>query len=79
MSEWISVKERLPELGEMVMLFIPQLEDGDWIRTGYMDSECADGVEDGPPFFFPLGHNSFFSAEQVTHWMPLPDKPEVEG
>ncbi len=78
MSEWISVKDRLPELGEMVMLHIPSLGYGDDIRTGYMDRETADGVGDGPPFFFPLGHNAFFALDQVTHWMPLPQPPEGE-
>ena len=63
---WIKCEDRLPKLGKMVLLYIPQLvEMNADISIGYADRETADGVEDGPPFFFPLGHDSFFSLDGI--------------
>jgi len=59
MSEWISVKNRLPKSTERVLIcdaqgwiFTGSYEDGQWQQT--VGDEC--GIE-------------------VTHWMPLPRPP----
>ena len=69
MSEWISVKDRLPEFGENVLTYSPEEkvspkycnayigENGEWIERSFFER--------------PLG--------KVTHWMPLPEPPEVES
>lgn len=63
MSEWISVKDRLPELFKSVLtidsegeMFINWLED-----------------EDKEEEYFAYG------GESVTHWMPLPAPPEEDA
>lgn len=61
--EWISVKDRLPELYMDVLVFA---------KGGIIDVDCLEHImswgEDG---FCKYGYN-------VTHWMPLPQKPESE-
>lgn len=74
MSEWISVKDRLPEITHIVR------DNGD----GYSDDvlmlftdgtieviefELRDGVVE-------TGHGN--SLDIVTHWMPLPEPPKEE-
>ena len=61
--EWISVSDRLPEIGEEV-LTINSLER---IDTGMVESYC----------FTDENKEDFdgFEDETVTHWMPLPINP----
>lgn len=59
-NQWISVEDRLPELGIWVLTF--DGASGIWI--GY----CFDGV------WIIQG-----AISTVTHWMPLPEPPEVQS
>lgn len=68
MSELISIKERLPESGENVLVWFsgkPELEHEPRFGTAA---------------FFE--HSGRFSGEKyfgrVSHWMPLPEPPEVD-
>lgn len=79
--KWISIKERLPKLDDEVLF----LSQRDGIQIGYMgdknplytsrkrkndpeilwinrDDGCCSGVDLNPT--------------DVTHWMPLPEKPD---
>ena len=63
---WISVEERLPE-------------DRDWVlvwHTGYMTPKKAKFEDEGVVVWVLDGHDSL--PGDVTHWMPLPQPPEVE-
>lgn len=67
MSEWISVKDRLPEPGEKVITFL-RLAGSPMIGTGYFmgdDGWYYIGIE--------APHH-----DVVTHWMPLPEPPGGE-
>lgn len=66
MTEWISVKDRLPSKNDYVLLYDSSLDlvhegklrDGDFYyseRSGY-SKDVGDGCE-------------------ITHWMPLPEAP----
>lgn len=58
--EWISVKDRMPEEGEVVLVYNAKLD------SMYVDYPLYLGE---PKLHFDAG---------VTHWMPLPQKPESE-
>lgn len=65
-SEWISVEERLPEVNKNVLVFFP-------------------GIEGNKPHIyvsFLLPRKEFVLETvhgPVTHWMPLPEPPEVKA
>lgn len=83
-SEWISVKDRLPDEEQDVLILIREIEFygrhkekrkvWHWIHTGwYIDGEWATT--------YCFGHK-YISEEvndmcelAVTHWMPLPEIP----
>ena len=73
-DEWISVKDRLPEENELVIVMsvvtgeygIGRIEP---IGSGYY--QWAVGEKDGVIYLH--GH----SFNRITHWMPLPEPPEV--
>lgn len=62
-NEWISVKNKKPELGERVLA-----TDGAFVGEGYMD--CY-GV-----WCRPNGMRWNMLESEVTHWMPLPAPPD---
>ena len=63
MNKWISVKDRLPEAGEPVLLVC----DG----TVYCGSKWS-GESNR---FYVSEQNDY---EVATHWQPLPEPPEAE-
>jgi len=66
--KWISVKERLPEIGQKVWvtwLYFGHQEQGQAYRSNYEPKEWC--------MFYAK-----FSPE-VTHWMPLPEFQKEEG
>lgn len=63
MSEWISVKDKLPDELEEVLVF-----DGNAISTAYISWYEYDKT----PRWQSDGSLSF----TATHWMPLPNLPD---
>lgn len=66
--EWIPVGERLPEVGEKVLVMFSKIgnsligklyNDNVW-SVYYSDGESAQSIK----------------SEQITHWMPLPPSPQ---
>lgn len=81
MSEWISVKERLPECPHemdtddgqfMVSQSVLFCDSSMWpcMAMGHM-------VEDGTWTNYG-GDHDFMYPETVTHWMPFPDGPDKQ-
>jgi len=64
MSDWISVKDRLPTKETYLILYDEK-------------NGCAPGYyEDQWWTYFFYGNECNARAENVTHWMPLPTPPK---
>jgi hypothetical protein len=65
--EWISVKDRLPQNRDVVLVYTVGL-------SGLNGVQLARHLEDMPASIF--WHGILMGAGcGVTHWMPLPDPP----
>lgn len=67
-AEWISVKDRLPEVGQKVLACGVRhgMEVQQFHKAWFLnDGSC----------WWDWKHNS---AKAITHWMSLPEPPEVE-
>jgi hypothetical protein len=64
--QWISVKERLPEMNEWVLVDGPII-----VRLIEPPSSNWKGA-----YAWETDHESFYDFKDVTHWMPLPKPPE---
>lgn len=62
MSDWISVKDRLPEKNDRVLCFSPQAAGAETggisVQWGWMCKSCK--------------------SSDITHWQPLPEPPKKE-
>lgn len=75
-TDWISVKDRLPDDGEQVLV-VKQLKDGRksidlgyyWSQYNVYDASAGANVE--KPVWVTRGNND------VICWMPIPKVPEV--
>ena len=78
MSEWISVKDRLPEHNQRVLIFAEGKED---FSTIIQISQISNvGLFPSTPkwdWIAPFQY--FFTNYEITHWMPLPSPPERES
>lgn len=71
--QWISVKERLPEIVEPRSIS----DDVLWItRYGEMEVSCLERVRSG--LRVDWGDAGLLKLDQFTHWMPLPEPPKEE-
>jgi hypothetical protein len=61
--EWISVKDRLPQMGEDVLCFSMKRIFHSWWDN--ISSSCD---------WYDIQNN--WIIEDVTHWMPLPEQPK---
>lgn len=74
-KEWISVKDRLPEIDQQVLIYAPK--DAEYSICIAMRTHQKNVDLGGMPWFYP--ENSGWWDDEVTHWMPLPDAPrEIE-
>ena len=64
-NKWISVEERLPEVGQPVLLYAGE---GDLARAYRFGFWCGNAFE-----YAQLGPDDIDAG--FTHWMPLPDAP----
>ena len=65
-QEWIPVTERLPNVGEEVLVFDTR---ENWIGFAWLHPDKT---------WTALGFDWPFDFGEVTHWMPLPQPPKGE-
>ena len=65
-QEWISVKDRLPEHGDVVLCFM---------KFGGQRILQWDNVSS---WWLGYGHGDDWKKADVTNWMPLPERPKGE-
>ena len=65
-QEWISVEDRLPEPWEQVLIYS---------RHDFCESAFYIGV---PGKWCSTWNHEMLDADSVTHWMPMPEPPEME-
>lgn len=66
--EWISVKDKMPRINEVVLVYDKFIED---VSTGYISEFLGDRVV----WIIDYGQSI---SDEVTHWMPLPEPPKEE-
>lgn len=70
MSEWISVKDRLPKIGQMVLIY-----NAAQYPFHVSIFERWESDSDLPKVFYACGDEDAGEYCDVTHWMPLPESP----
>ena len=65
LNGWISVEDRLPDCGVLVLVYIK--------GRGIDFSHRLYNHVEGKPFV-----HDYSTGSGVTHWMPLPEPPEVD-
>ena len=73
MDQWVSVKDRLPEVNKYVYLFSVERKYG-LGRLKNIGGEYQWNVVTQYGFYYFHGDE----FDDITHWMPLPDPPESE-
>lgn len=69
--EWISVKDRLPELGQWVLAYKQGSEYGIYL-VKYFYNETL-----GVCLWYDHNHcGCYEDIEYISNWMPLPNPPE---
>ena len=65
-QEWVSVDDRLPEHGDVVLCFM---------KFGGQRLLLWDGVSS---WWLGYGHGDDWKKTDVAYWMPLPERPKGE-
>ena len=69
--DWIKVDDRLPEVGQKVIYYFEHTG----ISIGkFMKAENNEDCQYGNIFYGKSG----WLTDDVTHWMPVPEKPKEE-
>jgi len=68
-TDWIPCSERMPELNQEVLIF-----DKNWEVIEFAKLEKNTNEQQG----WSNGREDLLELEAVTHWQPLPKKPEAK-
>ena len=64
--EWISVKDKMPRINEVVLVYDKFIED---VSIGYISEFLGERTV----WIIDYGESV---SDTVTHWMPLPEPPK---
>ena len=87
MSNWISVEDKLPEVGQRVLVVAYGWNDCDKLYLGKLDPGWLKADPDGKSNFWgaPVAPSdwrlsgwSYFRDPDVRYWTPVPEAPTEE-
>lgn len=74
-SQWISVEDRLPDIGERVFVYIPRPDNHYNIEIAHLSegNDC--------PYWVLRDKSQFYSirCHYISHWMPFLIEPPMDG
>ena len=70
MKNWISVKEKLPEIGKSVLVYLNQYDE---VSIAWRDNCLGMSSEKWRTF-----NSCTYADELISHWMELPEKPQSD-
>lgn len=75
MSDWISVNDRLPEMNQVVMVYVPEFDGfeiqlSEWVE--YYEAPVSFSTETIKTGEGWADHD----FDEVSHWQPLPEPPK---
>ena len=84
---WIKCADKMPEQGVPVIAYIPNFNGGNHarrIRAIWVEADTIEADEDFEHEYLPAGWYEYGEysesmdavSDAITHWRPLPDKPE---
>lgn len=78
MTEWISIKDKLPPLHLDVLIYISNVENHVKYIIGYYETD-GNFYFNTTDFYFDENDNIIdgIDKELLTHWMFLPEPPEI--
>ena len=82
-SSWVSVKDRLPDVWQEVLVFAIGKSEG-FVYGAYVFAMCKRVIERALPSSegfetWSTPWHYFHADYEITHWMPLPPKPKEEA
>ena len=80
-QRWISVEDRLPEIGRDVLVFgkakEPDLYNDNISITRMSDTNVFNRALKTDPYWI-TPYQYYFRNYTITHWIPLPESPEED-
>lgn len=77
MSEWISVKDRLPDTDGIYLVCDRQLNGVPWVHTAGFKKTSSSWCE-LHGMYYDDRYGRYREQDKFTHWMPLPESPGEE-
>lgn len=74
--EWILCSEKIPDIvDDSVLAFFPQNGSVEMVHIMDFFSDITNGIDEKGNQLY----TKWYLTVGVTHWMPLPNPPEIDG